>query len=79
MATYDDLHQKVSQNMLERLLGIHGEAANLDFKQFYSLKTPKDKAELVRDTLHVCAGWDVNIHQRRLEYCLHLNRNASRG
>ncbi len=48
----DSLDQEVSQYTLERLLNnVHSELNGVDFKQYYSLDTSKEKAEFVRDFL----------------------------
>src|SRR3989442_14808578 len=48
----DDFDQKVSQDTLEHLLiNVHSELNEVDFKQYFSLESSKEKAELVRDIL----------------------------
>jgi len=51
MANSNELYQEVSQEKLEELLKIHGEGDQWEFKQIFSLSSPKAKAELVRDIL----------------------------
>ena len=51
MANDKELHRKVSQETLESLLKVHGEGDHWDFKQIFSLSSPRAKAELARDIL----------------------------
>src|SRR5258708_7554936 len=52
MMRKDELDQEVSQGTLERFLKtVHSELNEIDFKQYYSLESSKEKAELVRDVL----------------------------
>src|SRR5712691_3048646 len=46
-----DLTSRVSPDELQRLLAIHGESDNLDFKASLDLATTRGKTELARDIL----------------------------